>query len=116
MEAAGTAEQLTAAASESEQQSEGSASPSGVDYADAAVQTVETADAGVQCEPPVADAQELQQQLASSALAEFLWRAVPICEAALQQNELADALQDEFAGEATVPMAHSPALAPGSVT
>jgi hypothetical protein len=73
-------------------------------YVDVSVQTIEKIDAGVQCEPPVADSEELRRQLSSPALAKFLCRAVPLCEQALQQNELADVLQDEFAGEAVVVM------------
>lgn len=69
---------------------------------DAATQTAELADAAVQCEPLRGDAPEpaeLQRQLASPALARFLRWAGPTCEVALQQNELADALRDEFAGK-----------------
>ena len=70
-------------------------------YVDAAVQTFERADAAVQCEappPPAPGDAELRAQLGSAALARFLCRAVPVAEQALQQNELVDALRDEFAG------------------
>lgn len=65
----------------------------------AETQTALMADAGVQYAPPAASADpaELAAQLASAELAEFLEEAVPRCEAALQQNELLDALADELA-------------------
>lgn len=77
----------------------GPAGPSGATCEDKGVQTLTTADAGVQYEPPAADGAEL---LGSAALAAFLSRAALIAEKALQQNQLADVLRDEFAGEATL--------------
>ncbi|KAL4431174.1 hypothetical protein ABPG75_006430 [Micractinium tetrahymenae] len=71
----------------------------GPDTVSAETQTALLADAAVQYEPPAAgaDSAQLAAQLASDELADFLEEAVPRCEAALQQNELLDALADELA-------------------
>lgn len=74
----------------------------GGDTGEAAVsaqtQTAECTDAAVQCEPPpLPPADDLRAALAAPQLARFLANAVPRCEEALQQNELADVLADELA-------------------
>ncbi|GAB4817587.1 hypothetical protein N2152v2_004633 [Parachlorella kessleri] len=97
---AGAAENPTLELGPAAQEPDGSVAPLPPSFVDAAVQTVLRADASVQYEAPatLADSEEVQQQLSSTVLSDFLGRAVPVCEQALQQNELADALKDEFAG------------------
>ncbi|PRW58624.1 flagellar inner dynein arm I1 intermediate chain IC140 [Chlorella sorokiniana] len=56
-----------------------------------------TCDAAVQTAAPAPDAAAAAAQLRAPALAAFLHRAVPRCEEALQQNELADPLLDALA-------------------
>lgn len=55
-------------------------------------------DAAVQCEPPAVDADELRRWALAPELAAFLNSATPLCEEALQQNELVDVMADELAG------------------
>jgi hypothetical protein len=55
-------------------------------------------DAAVQCEPPAVDADELRRWALAPELAAFLSSATPLCEEALQQNELVDVMADELAG------------------
>ena len=75
-----------------------SASEGGEGYGAHATQTAERAEAAVQCEPPPAlTSEELAVELGAPELADFLAAAAPRCEAALQQNELADPLADELA-------------------
>lgn len=69
-----------------------------VNYADAAVQTVEQHEAAVQCSVVNLAPSESNSRLCYSKLTGFLRRSLPTCEEALQQNTLADVLHDEFAG------------------
>lgn len=102
---------------ETEQEALRGASPSALSHNDdgeevvsAETNTPLTCDAAAQTEAPAADAAAVAAQLRSPGLATFLRRAAPRCEAALQQNELADplldalaALADEEAGDAGAP-------------
>jgi hypothetical protein len=98
--------------------------PAGPTAAAAETQTAVLVDAAVQCEPAVAaaaiDAAELRSQLGRLQLHRFLRSATPLCEEALQQNELADFMADELAGlaeedgAASEPGAHAAAVSAGA--
>ena len=64
----------------------------------AEAQTAVLVDAAVQCERPVVAAEELWRHRLAPELALFLRAATPLCEEALQQNEMVDVLADELAG------------------
>lgn len=81
----------------------------------AQTQTAERADAAVQAGPPPPPPEaQRRAALAEPHLAAFLAAALPRCEEALQQNELADALADELAALADEEACEADAAAAGS--